>query len=172
MVDEQPIEEPPPGDASAPTPKRKRRHRAHTAAETAPELAPEPAPTPVRRGPSPWLVGALILIVLVLAAGIGVGAALLVPGIADADPPGATLPPPIATPTVPPLPTPTASATPTPSPNPLPSPSPRVHVVRKGENLTQIATRYGVTVAAIAAANGIADPNLIEPGQVLVIPNP
>ena len=42
----------------------------------------------------------------------------------------------------------------------------------RGENLTQIATRYGVTVEAIVRTNGIADPNLIEPGQRLIIPNP
>ena len=45
-----------------------------------------------------------------------------------------------------------------------------VHVVRRGENLFRIALRYGVTYQAIAAANGIANPNHIYVGQRLAIP--
>ncbi len=44
-----------------------------------------------------------------------------------------------------------------------------VHVVRAGENLSSIAARYGVTVAALASANGIANPNHIYVGQRLAI---
>jgi LysM repeat protein len=44
------------------------------------------------------------------------------------------------------------------------------HAVAAGENLTRIAGRYGTTVAAIAAANGIANPSRIRTGQQLVIP--
>src|SRR5574341_510584 len=44
------------------------------------------------------------------------------------------------------------------------------HVVQPGENLFRISLRYGVTVQAIAEANGIANPNLIIVGQTLVIP--
>jgi len=43
-------------------------------------------------------------------------------------------------------------------------------VVKAGESLSAIALRYGVTVAAIQAANGIKDPNKIVTGQKLVIP--
>ena len=46
----------------------------------------------------------------------------------------------------------------------------RVHVVSRGENLTRIAAHYGVTVAAIVQANGIANPSRIMGGQRLVIP--
>jgi LysM repeat protein len=46
----------------------------------------------------------------------------------------------------------------------------RMHVVVAGEHLTRIARRYGVTIAAIVEANGIADPSRIFPGQRLVIP--
>lgn len=46
------------------------------------------------------------------------------------------------------------------------------HVVCPGETLTRIAWRYGTTVQAIAAANGIANPNRIYVGQVLRIPCP
>lgn len=45
-----------------------------------------------------------------------------------------------------------------------------VHQVQPGEYLTLIASRYGSTASAIAAANGIRDLNLIFPGQELVIP--
>lgn len=45
-----------------------------------------------------------------------------------------------------------------------------VHVVRRGETLSGIARRYGVTVRAIAAANGIRNINRIRIGQRLVIP--
>jgi LysM repeat protein len=44
------------------------------------------------------------------------------------------------------------------------------HVVQAGENAFRIALRYGTTIEAIAAANGISNPNLIFVGQVLVIP--
>jgi len=46
------------------------------------------------------------------------------------------------------------------------------HVVRPGENLFRIALRYGVTVDAIARANGIVDPQRIRAGLVLTIPAP
>jgi LysM repeat protein len=42
--------------------------------------------------------------------------------------------------------------------------------VRRGDNLTAIAARFGTTVQIIMTANNIANPNLIAPGQVLTIP--
>jgi LysM repeat protein len=45
-----------------------------------------------------------------------------------------------------------------------------IHVVKRGENLYRIALRYGTTVQAIAARNGICNPNRIYAGQRLVIP--
>jgi LysM repeat protein len=56
------------------------------------------------------------------------------------------------------------------APDPAPTGQSAVHVVQGGETLSGIATRYGVTVNAIMAANNIADPNLIFVGQRLVIP--
>jgi len=44
------------------------------------------------------------------------------------------------------------------------------YVVQWGDYLSSIAARYGATVQAIMAANNIANPNLIYPGQVLTIP--
>ena len=46
----------------------------------------------------------------------------------------------------------------------------RVHIVQPGENLFRISLRYGVSMSAIAAANGITNYNLIFAGQRLVIP--
>lgn len=44
------------------------------------------------------------------------------------------------------------------------------YVVKSGDSLSAIGARYGVSYQAIAAANGIANPNLIYPGQRLTIP--
>jgi murein DD-endopeptidase MepM/ murein hydrolase activator NlpD len=46
----------------------------------------------------------------------------------------------------------------------------RVHVVRAGENLATIARTYGSTPGALAAANGIANPDRVRIGQRLVVP--
>lgn len=48
--------------------------------------------------------------------------------------------------------------------------SPATYTVQPGDTLGIIASRYGVTVEALAAANGIVDVNRIEVGQVLAIP--
>ncbi len=47
----------------------------------------------------------------------------------------------------------------------------RIHVVRRGENLTRIAIRYGTTVQAICRANGLRNANYIYAGQRLIIPS-
>src|SRR5690606_23914849 len=44
--------------------------------------------------------------------------------------------------------------------------------VRKGETVSHLAARTGVSVAAIARANDLADPSRIYAGQRLVIPGP
>ena len=46
------------------------------------------------------------------------------------------------------------------------------YVVKRGDTLAEIAAAFGVTVDAIARANGIANIDVIEVGQVLVIPAP
>ncbi|MBI1279854.1 MAG: LysM peptidoglycan-binding domain-containing protein [Anaerolineaceae bacterium] len=50
------------------------------------------------------------------------------------------------------------------------TPAPVTYTVQRGDILYRISKQYGVTVAAIAAANGIVDVNRIKVGQVLVIP--
>ncbi len=45
-------------------------------------------------------------------------------------------------------------------------------VVAPGANLTGIAARYGTTVAALVALNGITDPNNVEAGSQLVVGGP
>ncbi|MCC6455070.1 MAG: LysM peptidoglycan-binding domain-containing protein [Caldilineaceae bacterium] len=45
-----------------------------------------------------------------------------------------------------------------------------VHTVQAGQGLIQIATLYGVSVAEIAAANGMSEQDMIRVGQQLIIP--
>ena len=43
------------------------------------------------------------------------------------------------------------------------------HVVQHGETLSSIAYQYGTDYQTLAALNGLANPNLIYPGQVLKV---
>lgn len=59
------------------------------------------------------------------------------------------------------------------SPRPAPEspPSPRtVHVVQAGETAYRIAQRFGISVEALASANGLTDPTRLIAGQRLLIP--
>jgi LysM repeat protein len=88
----------------------------------------------------------------------------------------------VASPTPePPSPPPTPSpATPSPSPSPSPEPSPsptgpvgeQSYTVQPGDTLEAISIRFGVSVAAIVAANNLDNPDQIFIDQVLVIPAP
>jgi uncharacterized membrane protein len=92
-------------------------------------------------------------------------------------------PRPVETPGAPPVPTPVASSIAEPSPTPSPTPRPAeaptetpqrqvTHIVQPGETLSSIARQYRVTSQAIMEANGLEDPNLLEVGQELIIPQP
>jgi soluble lytic murein transglycosylase-like protein len=50
------------------------------------------------------------------------------------------------------------------------APAGRTYRVRPGDSLGAIASRYGVSVRALAAANGIRNANLVVAGRVLRIP--
>ncbi|MBC7092399.1 M23 family metallopeptidase [Candidatus Bipolaricaulota bacterium] len=69
---------------------------------------------------------------------------------------------------VPFLPSPQAGG-PVASPPATTSASP-TYVVRPGDTLSGIADRYGVPLAYLVASNGITDPSLVRPGQLLYIP--
>lgn len=52
------------------------------------------------------------------------------------------------------------------SPEPIPS-APDIYTVQSGDTLSGIALRFGTTVSSLAKINGISDPDMIYPGQVL-----
>lgn len=77
---------------------------------------------------------------------------------------------------------PTATPTPTaPAELVLATPSPALsatvtrevtyHTVQAGETAWTIADRYGITLEDLVAANELADPDRLQPGQQLVIPD-
>lgn len=59
-------------------------------------------------------------------------------------------------------------------PTPTPLPTPVVYVIQSGDTLSKIATRFGVSLQDILAANKdtITDPNKIKIGDRIVIPIP
>lgn len=58
-------------------------------------------------------------------------------------------------------------------PAPGPDPEPETYyTVKRGDNLSKIAKMYGVTVAQLVAWNNIKNPNLIYPGQKILIKAP
>ena len=65
--------------------------------------------------------------------------------------------------------TPPPAATTAPGATPAPATG-STYTVVAGDTLSGIARRFGTTYQAIAAANGITNPNLISVGQVLTIP--
>ncbi len=75
---------------------------------------------------------------------------------------------PTPTPTEKPTPTPTKTVVPTKSPTPTPTPKVVTYVVVAGDTLTKIANRFGTTVSAIKAANGLIR-DQVNIGQKLVI---
>lgn len=74
-------------------------------------------------------------------------------------------------PTDTPEPSATLEPTDTPEPTPTATPEPQTYTVQGGDTLLSIAQSFGVTVDAILQANPeISDPELIRPGQEIVIP--
>ena len=105
-------------------------------------------------------------VVLILVALLSIGLTLLLVGLGDERPDPTAVPQPSAVPATEPA-GPTASPiAPTVSPTPLLL----VYVIREGDTLVSIASAHGVSVEELVAVNGLGDPNLIHPGQALVIP--
>lgn len=46
----------------------------------------------------------------------------------------------------------------------------RQHIVKPGDTLWKISQTYGVSIKSIAEANHLPNPNVLIPGQILVIP--
>jgi LysM repeat protein len=66
----------------------------------------------------------------------------------------------------------TAAPTSTPKPRrtPTATPAPQTYVVLEGDTLSTIADRFGISVAALQRANGLGGSDVINVGQVLIIP--
>lgn len=90
----------------------------------------------------------------------------------EPEPTPAPMPEPVPAPPTEPAPEPELPSKPEPVPTPPvePLPGQYVYVVQSGDTLLTIARRFNVTFKDIIEANEIEDPNLILPGQQLVIP--
>lgn len=76
-----------------------------------------------------------------------------------------------------------AQPAPTPPPEPAPAPAPesppapesavsqQIHTVQPGEWIYAIARRYAISPDLLLKANNLNNPNLVQPGQQLIIPN-
>jgi hypothetical protein len=72
-----------------------------------------------------------------------------------------------------PTPSATVAITPTPVPTEPPAPTPQVYVVAKGDTMSKIAKKFGLTIEEILAANPkIKNPDKIGIGDEITIPLP
>lgn len=72
-----------------------------------------------------------------------------------------------------PTPVATEDVTAAPSPTAVPAPTPQVYVVAKGDTMSKIAKKFGLTVEEIMTANPqIKNPNKIKIGDQVTIPVP
>lgn len=130
----------------------------------------EPEQEEEKKRAIPGWVGSVAAIVLALAILGGGGFGLYTMLAVEPEPEPTEVPvTPSPTATLVPSPTPTDTPVPTPTPTPLP---PQAHDVQEGETVSDIAALYDVTVDEILALNPEVDPELIQPGQVLLVPAP
>lgn len=129
--------------------------------------------------------GLLTTLAVVAILALGVAGVIFLPGLLPGGGPAPTASASIALPSAGPTPVPTGviptgslvpTATPTQAvvtPTPTPVATPHLYRIRAGDTLAKIARREDVTVPDIIAANPqIVDPNHIEVGQWIVIPQP
>ncbi|MCL4459981.1 MAG: LysM peptidoglycan-binding domain-containing protein [Chloroflexi bacterium] len=140
---------------------------------------------------TPWLLSQMFavgLIALILASGYRLAEPVLYPVEGQPASPAPTLvsqilptvsvvsPTPTApTATITPVPSPQPTVSPTatpapPSPTAVPTPMEKVHIVKAGETLKEIAIQYGASVEAIVQVNQLEDPDNLAEGQRLLIP--
>lgn len=62
-----------------------------------------------------------------------------------------------------------ATSSPTPEPSPIPS-QPMTYTVESGDTLSAVAQEHNVSLEALISANDLTDPDVLQVGQVLVIP--
>lgn len=131
------------------------------------------------RGVVPWV--AAIAVVLVLAAVAGLATAWLVANMRAVPPPVGGVPTPRPSPGLMMTPTPSDGGpsaqptdaprrTPTPSPVVTVEPTPFIHIVERGESLSEIAAMYQVELEDVLTLNEIRNPNRIQVGQEIQIP--
>ena len=65
---------------------------------------------------------------------------------------------------------PAPAPAPKPKPAPKPAPKPGTYTVKAGDTLSGIASRFGTSWQELQRINGLANANLIFPGQVLKLP--
>lgn len=70
-----------------------------------------------------------------------------------------------------PVPTPPPAPVSEPLPAPEPAVSQQIHTVQPGEWIYAIARRYAISPDLLLKANNLSNPNLVQPGQQLIIPN-
>jgi LysM repeat protein len=131
--------------------------------------------------------GIITAIAVIAILALGVAGVIFLPGMLAGGGPaatpspsiGVTAPPPTAEGSLPPQTTqPTTAPTPSPTAAPAtatpgPEASPILYRIERGDNLRRIARSFGVTVQDILDANPqITNPNHIEVGQVIEIPQP
>lgn len=129
----------------------------------------------------PVIIGLIFIALAGLAVGSLIGG-LLSPAAKTAPPPTATATPASAITVAPAIEvtyviatntaTPPPTSTPEPTPEPQPVGTPTTHEVQAGETLGEIALRFGVSVEALLAENGLESADFISVGQELKIPAP
>ena len=137
---------------------------------SAPAAAPAPAPAPAPAAPSivsHTVVGGDTLSAIAQRHGISLRSLFEANGLGWSSViyPGQTLniPGVVAAAAIAPV----AGPAPTPAP---PAPAQTSHTVARGDTLSGIAKRYGVTLDAVFSANGLGSGSIIYPGQVIGVP--